>query len=108
MEQLQGVLTAPLRAEAPHLLYPLVCARKDDTEVIVCYDADRVVRLSDAARTYVFNATGAEKLLLHGTNVVYRVYDCLGREGKRGETAQAYAEVAIPSGGYAVLKAEGR
>lgn len=108
MEQLQGVLTAPLRAEAPHLLYPLVRARKDDTEVIVCYDADRVVRLSDAARTYVFNATGAEKLLLHGTDVVYRVYDCLGREGKRGETAQAYAEVAIPSGGYAVLEAEGR
>ena len=62
-----------------------------------------IISHPDAGKT-----TLTEKLLLHGTNVVYRVYDCLGREGKRGETAQAYAEAAIPSGGYAVLEAEGR
>ena len=107
MAQLREVRTAPLWAEAPHLLYPLVRARKNDIEVIVCYDTGRVVEVSDAARTYVFNATGAKKLLLHSMNAAYVAYDCLGQEEKKGTVAQDYVEIDIPSGGYAVLNAEG-
>ena len=103
MEQLQAVRMAPLRAEAPHLLYPLVRARKDETEAIVCYDANQVVHLSDAERTYVFNATGAEKLLLHSVNASYTAYDCLGAETGKGMLTQPYSEVCIPAGGYAVV-----
>ena len=103
MAQLQAVRMAPLRAESPHLLYPLVRARKDETEAIVCYDANQVVHLSDAVRTYVFNATGVEKLLLHSVNASYTAYDCLGAETGKGMLTQPYSEVCIPAGGYAVV-----
>ena len=103
MAQLQAVRMAPLRAESPHLLYPLVRARKDETEAIVCYDANQVVHLSDAVRTYVFNATGVEKLLMHGANASYTSYDCRGAETGKGMLAQPYSEACIPAGGYAVV-----
>jgi len=103
MAQLQAVRMAPLRAKSPHLLYPLVRARKDETEAIVCYDANQVVHLSDAVRTYVFNATGVEKLLMHGANASYTSYDCRGAETGKGMLAQPYSEACIPAGGYALV-----
>ena len=103
MTRLRDVLSAPLRAEAPHLLYPLVRACQDDQEAVVCYDADRIVHLS-GKKTYLFNATGAEKLLVCGMNAVYTAFDCLGQEMDKGTVTQAYSEIHILSGGYALLE----
>lgn len=104
---MQGEL-APLY---PHLLYPLVTARKDDVMVAAFYATMPLECSGDLpAELVLVNGTYKPEILIDageylGTFEVTRV-DCLGNDVDQStvEIAKGIQKVRVPVAGYAVLK----
>ena len=102
------LLDAPLEVAAPHNLYPLVRAQKDDRAVIALYDGGRIADLPDDAREiFLLNATPEARAALccaaprrfHAT-----LTDCRGRlAGERDIDVNGLALLPVPVSGMARL-----
>ena len=104
------LLRAPLEAQAPQNLYPLVSAQKDDEAVIALYDGGRIVDLpEDAGTVYLLNATPDTRVALASASprrfhAVLR--DCLGRvTEERDVDAASLCLLEVPVSGLATLTA---
>ena len=101
------LLDAPLEVDAPHNLYPLVKAEKDDQAVIALYDGGRIVDLPQARDIWLLNATPDKRVALaSGKNRRFHVetIDCLGRAvDARDVTADALTLISVPVSGGAHL-----
>ena len=101
MAEHRGLLAAPIEAESPQNLYPIVRTRTDTEEAIAVYDR-HVALLSGAQTTYVFNATADGWLAVKSAcECEAQTFDCLGRPFRTQKIAAGLSELVVPVGGYA-------
>lgn len=99
---------APIYAEDPQLLYPVVSAQKDGRAAIACYASNRVLNLPDADEILLFNATCCDHLVVCDDRVrtwTLTVRNCCG-DVVRTEVIHpdGFAKLSIPVSGMAELK----
>lgn len=103
----QALLAAAMEVESPQHLYPVVRTRLGSEEAVAVYD-QHVVRLSDAERTYLFNATAEDAVAVtmpFSRPLHARVYDCMGALcAEYTVTAAAVQWIHIPVSGFACLE----
>ncbi len=107
MTRKRDLLRAPLQAEAPHMLYPVVRTRLEDEEAVAVYESSKLITPADVHFSYLFNATGCSELLLRGDNHACRweAFDCMGQKAAQGDCAEgAFITLPVPSGGYVLLE----
>lgn len=98
------LLAAPVYAEAPHQLYPLVRTRLGDESMIALYEDGHAVLLDDADTCYLINAAAKNGVIAeapHSMNA--RVFDCMGQPVSEQRVSSGLQRLMIPLGGYAVL-----
>jgi len=108
-EQRDVLLRGRLSPRQPELMYPLVSARKDDTQVIALY-ADLIVPIErPAERLFLVNGTYNERVVVRGSiapaRYEARVHDCRGRiVGVHAvELGNGLLEIAVPKAGLISL-----
>lgn len=96
------LLDAPLYADAPQLLYPLVRTKKEGRAVIAVYAQAHVVTLDEDCREVFFlNANRGMSMALRGTpSLVWQadIYDCTGelQQTLRVTTTKDLLSLAVP------------
>lgn len=107
MQRHRNVLQAPIQAEAPHMLYPVIRASKDQEEIIVVYERGKVVTLTQASSIFLFNATEEPEVILRCSDQPRRrvsIIDCMGRPCLEQPLHDAaFQALPIPPGGHACL-----
>lgn len=104
----QQLLRAQMEVEAPEMLYPLVRTRLEDEEAVAVYTAGHAASLSDAAKIYLFNATGAEEMILRCDEACAmraKIYNCMGDMVDEIELPAAKLQILnVPAAGYALIE----
>lgn len=104
----QALLRAPMEVEAPEMLYPLVRTRLGSEEAVAVYGVNHVATLSEAATTWLFNATGENELTVRTEDGLARrakVYNCLGEQVAEVElSAVRLQTIDVPMAGFAVIE----
>lgn len=104
----QALLRAPMEVESPEMLYPLVRTRLESEEAVAVYGVNHVATLSDAAKTWLFNATGENALIVRVNDDCVRsatIYNCLGEQVAKAELSTAgLHSIDIPTAGFAVIE----
>ena len=100
---------APIIAEQPQNLYPVVRTEKDGRSVIACYSAGHVVNMDGALReVFVINAAHADRLTLDvsgGGEFEAAVYDCTGRLLRTERHCLAGLScICVPAAGFIKLR----
>ncbi len=99
------LLAAPIRADAPQQLYPVVRTRLADEEAIAVYDAERSVALEDVKTTWLINAGDAHGVVAETVrSAEITIYNCLGQMIERLETAAGLRRIPVPLGGFALIR----
>lgn len=94
------LLDAPLEVEAPHNLYPLVKAEKDNQAIIALYDGGRLIDLPESGDIILLNATHDARMALldaHKRTFRMETRDCLGRiVGESSIDLSALSLISVP------------
>ena len=102
------LLSATMEVEAPEMLYPLVRTRLESEEAIALYNGNHIATLSDAAKTYLFNATADTELTVRMGDVCARkakVYNCMGEQVAEVELAAVKLQtIEVPVAGYTCIE----
>lgn len=106
-DEIELLQNAPIHAESPQMLYPVVYTRKDERSIIVCYSAGHVVTVEDGVRdAYVINACSGKYMALDVEGEWNaEIFDCTG-EYIRTERVEGGAPVklSVPEAGFARLR----
>ena len=106
-DEVELLQNAPIHAESPQTLYPVVYTRKDERSIIACYSAGHVVTVEDGVRdAYVINACSGKYLILDAEGEWNaEIFDCTG-EYIRTEHVEGGAPVklSVPEAGSARLR----
>lgn len=90
------------------MLYPLVRTRLGSEEAVAVYGVNHVATLSEAATTWLFNATGENELTVRTEDGLARrakVYNCLGEQVAEVElSAVRLQTIDVPMAGFAVIE----
>ncbi|MFE4713813.1 glycoside hydrolase family 36 protein [Paenibacillus sp. NPDC056722] len=104
------LLRGELSPQQPELLYPLVTARKDDTQIIAIY-ADVIVPVEqDFTQLFIVNGTYCERVVIRSTlspaRYEIQVKDCCGQiiSSEIAEMGRGLLEVAVPKAGLVSFK----
>ncbi|MFC3747826.1 glycoside hydrolase family 36 protein [Paenibacillus sp. GCM10012306] len=104
------LLRGELSPQQPELLYPLVTARKDDTQVIAIY-ADVIVPVEqDFTQLFIVNGTYSERVVIRSSlspaRYELQVKDCCGQiiSSEIVEIGSGLLEVAVPKAGLVSFK----
>ncbi|MFF2018266.1 glycoside hydrolase family 36 protein [Paenibacillus sp. NPDC058177] len=104
------LLRGELSPQQPELLYPLVTARKDDTQIIAIY-ADVIVPVEqDFTQLFIVNGTYSERVVIRSTlspaRYEIQVKDCCGQiiSSEIAEMGRGLLEVAVPKAGLVSFK----
>ena len=104
IRQHRELLAAPIHAEAPHQLYPVVHTRLGSESMIALYEPGRAVQLDDAGIIYLVNAAEPDSVIVESAaNRKAAVFDCMGQYLREQTVACGLQRLFIPLGGYAVL-----
>lgn len=100
----RALLAAPIRAESPQMLYPLVRTRLNAESAIAVYAANHTAVLDDAQTTYLINAADPQGVIVENAYACSaELYDCMGCSAGHQELAAGIGRIPLPLGGYAVL-----
>ncbi|MFF2910410.1 glycoside hydrolase family 36 protein [Paenibacillus sp. NPDC057934] len=104
------LLRGELSPQQPELLYPLVTARKDDTQITAIY-ADVIVPVEqDFTHLFIVNGTYSQRIVIRSTlspaRYELQVKDCCGQiiSSKIVEMDRGLLEVAVPKAGLVSFK----
>lgn len=98
----RALLAAPIEAEAPQMLYPLVRTRLGDESAVGVYQAGFAAKLEKVPTTYLVNAADSSGVVAELPAAVQAsVYDCMGEKQFEQELPAGLCRIAIPLGGYA-------
>ena len=104
MHEHRELLAAPICAELPQMLYPIVRTRLGAESAVAVYAPGQAVVLDDAAVTYLVNAADRQDVIVRSTDTRRaEIFNCLGETVAHCEVAQGIAVLPIPLGGYAKL-----
>ncbi len=105
MTRHQALLSGEMEVESPESLYPLVRTRLGDEEAVAVYD--RHVAQINAPRTYLFNATADDFLVLRTSparTLHACLFNCLGEPaGEVTLPENTLHELKVPVSGFALL-----
>ena len=111
MARHRQLLQAPIFAQAPHMLYPLVRTRLGEEEAVAVYERDKVIEPARVKCSYLFNATSDDALFLRcgeGDRWDAKVCSCLGEEeGTLALAGEGIVRLPVPPGGFALLTRNG-
>ncbi len=100
----RALLAAPIHAEAPHMLYPIVRTKLNDESMIAVYAAGQTAILDEAVTTYLINAADPQGVIVEAAEIRRAViYDCMGQPAGEQDIPVGLVRVQIPLGGYARL-----
>ncbi|OBZ14849.1 glycoside hydrolase [Bacillus sp. FJAT-27264] len=104
------LLRGELSPQQPELLYPLVTARKDDTQITAIY-ADVIVPVEqDFTQLFIVNGTYSQRVVIRSTlspaRYELQVKDCCGQiiSSQIVEMGRGLLEVAVPKAGLVSFK----
>lgn len=98
----RSLLAAPIQAELPQQLYPLVRTEKDDESVIAVYAAGHTAVLSSVPVTFLINAADPRGVVAEASSAFRAVFfDCMGKQTGEGSFEAGLHRLPIPLGGYA-------
>ena len=100
----RSLLAAPIQAEQPQQLYPLVRTEQDGESVIAVYAAGHTAVLGDCPAVFLINASDPRGVIAEAPGSFHAVFfDCMGQQVTEGEFAAGLHRLPIPLGGYAYL-----
>ena len=100
----RSLLAAPIRAEMPQMLYPIVRTKLGEESMIAVYAASQAAVLDEASTTYLINAADPHGVIVDAPKACLAViFDCLGQETARQQISPGLARLPIPLGGFAKL-----
>ena len=100
----RDLLAAPVRAESPQMLYPVVKSRLGDEAVIALYQPGHAVALEDAAVLYLVNAAETNGVIAEASvSCTAFIFDCMGQPVCEQIVQSGLHRLPIPLGGYAKL-----
>ena len=98
------LLAAPIRAESPHQLYPLVRTRCEAESMIAVYEAGYAAELDDAETTWVINAADPRGVIVDAPAACQaELFDCMGQFISKQEAVPGLQRLSVPLGGYVQL-----
>ena len=98
------LLAAPIRAESPHQLYPLVRARCGNEAIIAVYEAGHVAEMDDAETVWIINAADPPGIIVDAPFACHAaLFDCMGESAGWQPTEPGLQRLSVPLGGYAQL-----
>jgi len=98
------LLAAPIRAESPHQLYPLVRTRCEAESMIAVYEAGYAAELDDAETTWVINAADPRGVIVDASAACQaELFDCMGQFICKQEVVPGLQRLSVPLGGYVQL-----
>ena len=98
------LLAAPIRAESPQQLYPVVRTRLKDEAVAAVYQAGCSVTLDDAQTTYLINAGDPDGIVAEmRTQADISIFDCMGQKIGHMAYPAGLQRLPVPLGGYAEI-----
>ncbi len=101
----RALLAAPIRAEAPHMLYPVVRTRLGEEAMIGVYAHGYAAELDDASTTWLINAADPQGVIVDTAEARRAcIFDCMGQLLKEQELIPGLSRIQIPLGGYARLE----
>ncbi len=104
MHEHRKLLAAPIRADLPQMLYPIIRTRLEDEAAIAVYAPGQAVELDDANTTYLVNAADKQGVIVRSADArKAEVYDCCGEWLQRCDLSAGLAMLDIPLGGYAKI-----
>ena len=96
--------SAPIRAEAPQLLYPVVRTQRDGKSIVACYDANYIVDIPGTAQeVFLVNAGERPGLTVRSEAAGWHIerFDCAGKPvGSEDAAPAALCAVEVPVSGY--------
>ena len=99
------LLASPIRAEAPHMLYPVVRAANGNESVIAVYAAGQSVCLDDADVTYLVNAAAPKGVIAETPYACHAcIYDCMGELVAQQNIPAGLARIPVPLAGFAEMR----
>ena len=99
------LLAAPIRAEAPQQLYPVVRTRLQDEAVVAVYQPGCSAELEDAALTWLVNAGDPRGVVAESAYEAHAsVYDCMGALVCEAGVNAGLQRLPIPLGGFARIE----
>lgn len=100
----RALLAAPICAESPQQLYPVVRTRLGEESVIALYEPGHVVQLDDAAVCYLVNAGEQSGVVIESLQPMKAdVFNCLGQPVAEQKVQGGLQRLQVPFGGYALL-----
>ena len=101
----RALLDAPIYAEQPQLLYPLVRTALNGESMIAVYGSGFTAVLEDVKTTWLINAADPSGVVVEAPKALQAaVYDCMGQFVQDQPVAQGLTRLPIPLGGFAVIK----
>ena len=101
----RALLAAPIRAEAPHILYPFVRTGLGEEAMIGVYAPGYAAELDDASTTWLINAADPQGVIVDTAEARRAcIFDCMGQLLKEQELIPGLSRIQIPLGGYARLE----
>lgn len=99
------LLAAPIHAELPQQLYPVVRTRLEKEEAAAVYAAGHSVLLSDAETIYLINAGDAKGVITEAVSEAeITIHNCLGQKIHSAAITPGLTRLPIPLGGFAVIQ----
>ena len=107
MEENSDILqNAPIYAESPQMLYPVVKTKRDGRAVIASYAPGQVVAVDgDITEAYVLNANSGKSLIME-TACAYEaeVFDCMGEKQGDIVIGEGLVKADVPAAGFLKIK----
>jgi len=100
----RALLAAPIHAEAPHMLYPLVRTSLGREAAVAVYQAGFAAKVESGLITYLINAADPDGVITEVDSACQAViYDCMGQMQHTQTLPAGISRLPIPLGGYAQI-----
>ena len=105
IRQHRALLAAPIHAESPQTLYPLVRTRLGEEAAVAVYQSGFTARLDDASLTWLINAADPNGVIADAPAACCaQIYDCCGQLQSTREVPAGLCRLPIPLGGFAEVE----
>jgi len=105
--ELELLQNAPIYAESPQMLYPVVFTKKDGREIIASYAPSQVVKVDPSVNdAYVLNANSGKQLVLDALGKWQaEIYNCMGENvGSTAVEGAPFIVIDVPEAGFVRMK----
>ncbi len=105
-DELDILQNAPIYAESPQMLYPVVYTKKDGRAVIASYAPAQVVKVDgDVTEGYVINANSGKCLVMQlDADYTAEVFNCMGDKQADIELNAGLIKADMPEAGFLKIK----